>query len=251
MPVQIDNGLEEQPGGPGVVDALIGFHRLLGNRNTPEALALAASDLSETLSAVGAKEARMQLERLGLHDISGEDLNSAWTSLFVRGTVPPYETSHMPPSMAGHLGELADIAGFYKAFGLEVQGERPDHLVPELEFLTFASLKYIEALRASNSEAAEMCADAIAGFLEDHFGTWIGAFAARVSAELPRNPYEPIIQSLATFVSWLCRMTDISPRPLSTKGPGMPPTPLGGDEAEPTGCLGCPLPGDREIDIPY
>lgn len=170
--------------------------------------------------------------------------------MFIRGIVPPYETSHMPPNVAGHLPELADLAGFYSAFGLQVQGERPDHLLPELEFVAFLSLKYLEASGQRLTEAADTCADALASFVEDHLGAWLGTYANKVSEQLPHNPYEAVIASLASFVSWLCIQIGITPRDPGGGGPVTDPSGLGMDEEDPPGCVGCPLPGEREIDIP-
>jgi TorA maturation chaperone TorD len=241
---------DEAGGRTGVLDALVGYHRLLASKAEPKRLVSVSHDLARVLSSTGAVQAEEELSRLRPQDFTEDELAAAWTNLFVRGAVPPYETSNMAPSMVGHLSELADIAGFYKAFGLEVQGERPDHLFPQLEFLTFVSFKYLEAIRSSNSEGADACADALATFLEEHLGSWIGTFAKKVATDLPDNPYEPAISSLAAFVDWLCVMTGLEPRPITAAGPGLPAGFLQGDDAELPGCLGCELPGDRELHIP-
>ncbi len=245
-------------GAPSVPAALLLFHRLLSSPQEPETISSLAAELQETLAGLGADEAASALEKLNVDAVGAERWRSAWTALFVRGEVPPYETSHMAPSMAGHLGEMADIAGFYKAFGVEAQGERPDHLLPELEFLTFLCFKYAEAVEAGQEEAAQTCEEAMASFLEDHLGTWLGAFSGKLAAERPGHPYLPVVGALQAFVAWLCKSLDLSPRPVESVGiPGVHPGSLLGDQAgllgdecEPRGCFGTPLPGERELQIP-
>ncbi len=245
----------KESGAAAVLPVFLHYHKLLASKNPPEKFMSACADLEAALASLGAFEASAALDRLARSELTEESLELAWTKLFVRGAVPPYETSHMPPNMTGHLAEMADLAGFYRAFGVEVQGERPDHLLAELEFMTFLLFKYADAFRAARKEEAELTADAAGAFLEEHFGTWIEQFAKRVSTDLPDSPYEPVIASLAEFVNWLCEQTGISPRPIQSRSAGLPLTnPFGpadsDDESELPGCFGCPLPGDREIDIP-
>ncbi len=61
----------------------------------------------------------------------------------------PYETEYTTPDALYKAHQLADIAGFYRAFGLEMSTEnreRPDHLAAELEFMHFLALKEAQAM---------------------------------------------------------------------------------------------------------
>ena len=86
--------------------------------------------------------------------------------------------------------ELADIAGFYHAFGVELneQAERADCISAELEFMQLVSAKQaiaLEALRHANAEAAEqveICRDAARAFLKDHLTRWLGKFVLVLEA---------------------------------------------------------------------
>jgi TorA maturation chaperone TorD len=71
--------------------------------------------------------------------------------------------------------ELADVAGFYKAFGVEVipGGERVDHIATELEFMNLLAVKESIALKEEGEgEHAQTCRDASRAFLRDHLGRW-------------------------------------------------------------------------------
>ncbi len=109
-----------------------------------------------------------------------------------------YETELGLPHEFRQSQELADIAGFYRAFGLQTGAtvrERPDHLATELEFMYLLTLK--EAYADSNSmpEQAEICIDAQHKFLQDHLARWIGPFLSFVGALIDERLGEDGLQS--------------------------------------------------------
>lgn len=94
---------------------------------------------------------------------------------------------------------LADLAAFYRAFGLEVAqdaGERHDHLCLELEFMCVLSAKEAYALdHQLGSDQLPQCLDAQRKFLREHLGRWTPAFARRLAAATD----EPALRGLAEF----------------------------------------------------
>jgi hypothetical protein len=94
---------------------------------------------------------------------------------------------------------LADLAAFYRAFGLEVTtdaGERQDHLCLELEFMCVLAAK--EAYALEHQLAADQlaqCREAQKKFLREHLGRWAPAFARRLTAATN----EPTLRVLAEF----------------------------------------------------
>lgn len=90
--------------------------------------------------------------------------------------------------MFQHAHSLADVAAFYRAFGMETGGpmsERADHFVAEWEFLTVCALKQSRAQETGLVEAAEQCVDAQRASLKDHAAIWMPAFFARLHRAEP------------------------------------------------------------------
>jgi len=88
---------------------------------------------------------------------------------------PGYETAYRGNEIFNQTAIMADIAGFYRAFGLEVGGsthERPDHVTVELEYLAFLCFKEAISAERGDDDQADVCADAERTFLADHLGDW-------------------------------------------------------------------------------
>jgi len=94
---------------------------------------------------------------------------------------------------------LADLAAFYRAFGLEVTadaGERQDHICLELEFMCVLAAKEAYALEHQlDADQLAQCRDAQKKFLREHLGRWTPAFARRLAA----GTDEPTLRALAEF----------------------------------------------------
>ena len=101
---------------------------------------------------------------------SEEALNTQYENTFglvVGSACPPYETEYIGSKLTyQRSNSLADINGFYHAFGLTIargRAERPDHVALELEFM--ASLLGLERQAASSSRTSDkglltICRDA-------------------------------------------------------------------------------------------
>jgi len=94
---------------------------------------------------------------------------------------------------------LADLAAFYRAFGLEVTqdaGERQDHICLELEFLCVLAAKEAYAVEHQlDADQLAQCRDAQKNFLREHLGRWTPAFTRRLAAATS----EPTLRALAEF----------------------------------------------------
>jgi len=117
---------------------------------------------------------------------------------------PPYEGAWGDtPQLAGKSALLADIAGFYAAFGLEPSAVRPDaedHVAPECEFMSVLCLKEAYALAEGMTEALEVTRGAQVSFLSEHLGRWVEGFAGSVKEATPLRYYGALADLLTAWV---------------------------------------------------
>lgn len=114
-----------------------------------------------------------------------------------------YETEYGLPHEYRQSQEMADIAGFYRAFGFDLGGEvreRPDHIAVELEFMHTLALKEAYALENGTPEQVKICRAAQADFLQDHLGRWSGLFAQAVAHNAPDALFNPLARFMADFI---------------------------------------------------
>jgi putative dimethyl sulfoxide reductase chaperone len=116
-----------------------------------------------------------------------EDIRSEYLRLFDVGReVSPYETEYMTGKASRKSFELADITGFYRAFGFGIsQGvpfkEAPDHISVELEFMAILVWKEAFALENKQKEGLEIVRDARMKFFKEHLAKWGFFFCRKVS----------------------------------------------------------------------
>lgn len=93
--------------------------------------------------------------------------------------VSPYESEYTCRRIFFKTNNLADVAGFYHAFGFQMKEgtERPDHLEAELQFLALLSIKEAAASERCDIEAVEVLHDAQRKFLSEHLGLWAHLFS--------------------------------------------------------------------------
>jgi TorA maturation chaperone TorD len=98
----------------------------------------------------------------------------------------PWESAYgAAPQMAGKAALLADVAGFYAAFGLapaSLQPDVEDHIVAELEFMSALALKEAWWRAEDVAEALEITRRAEVAFLSDHLGRWAPSLAEALRA---------------------------------------------------------------------
>jgi DMSO reductase family type II enzyme chaperone len=117
---------------------------------------------------------------------------------------PPYEGAWGDaPQPAGKPALLADVAGFYTAFGLEPsasQADLEDHVASELEFMSALATKEAWALAEANPEWLEVTRGAEARFLADHLGRWAEAFAGALRSATPVPYYAAVADVLGAWL---------------------------------------------------
>ncbi len=134
----------------------------------------------------------------------------------LRGAVCPYESEYGRRALLQQAHELADLAGFYEAFGLKTAAarrERPDHVACELEFLEFLSRKEAYALDSGDAEMLEVTRLAIGKFLRDHLGRFSRAFAASLRTADADGFYGRLAGLFEEFLAGECERFGVRPGP--------------------------------------
>jgi DMSO reductase family type II enzyme chaperone len=110
---------------------------------------------------------------------------------------------------------LADLAAFYRAFGLELgdgAAERHDHLCVELEFMCVLTAKEAYALEHQlDSDELAICRAAQKNFLRDHLARWTPAFARRLVRMAGPGALAALAELTRAFLEAECARTGIVP----------------------------------------
>ncbi len=162
----------------------------------------------------GLKEA---VTALGADGVTLEALQTEYRQIFghtLSRECPPYETEYGSAHLFQQAHRLGDIAGFYRAFGLEVSEgakERLDHIAVELEFMGFLAFKEAYAFTHHGGEKATLCREAERRFLTEHLGHWAPLFAKLVGRKAPEGFYRALASLLETFLASECRRLEAKP----------------------------------------
>lgn len=114
---------------------------------------------------------------------------------------PPCEIEYLPNPDVNYRSQwMADVAGFYRAFGMDLasgQSERCDHVVTEAEFLHVLLLKEAHARLHRDWEGAAISNDARRSFFSEHLGWWVVAFARLVTKRTSSRFYRALARLTA------------------------------------------------------
>jgi nitrate reductase assembly molybdenum cofactor insertion protein NarJ len=176
--------------------------------------------LREAMEALGPAERGPEAATLAAaaRDLArgdGDELESAWIDRFDRGVAanPLHETGY-ERARGFAVGErLADVAGFYRAFGVEpVGGERIDHLAVELEFYAWLLSQQEFSDRAEDEEGSEIVTDGRRKFLAAHLAPLALAVAARPG--VVDGPFARSFAAVADLVASECARLEVEAAPL-------------------------------------
>ena len=208
----------KRPSPPGVTSATSA-----GARAALEAAALLDSRRAAAEPLLPAVEALT-----GLATPSVRDLDEVYARLFGHtcGLICPFETEYGMGAWFRQPHELADIAGYYLAFGLRPAvgiDERVDHVACECEFMDFLARKEAFVLASGRAAGGPTAAEAIflleavraAGrrFLRDHLARFGRAFAARLMREDEGGFFGRAGAVLFCFLGLDCERLGVPPGP--------------------------------------
>lgn len=132
---------------------------------------------------------------------------------------PPYEGEYGQAHIFQQTQTLADIAGFYRAFGLELAAdvhERVDHISVELEFMHFLCRKEAHGLQKGHApEGIAQGRAAQARFLSEHLGAWAPQFARRLCALDERGLYGRLGELLDAHLLSELRRIGVAPQAIA------------------------------------
>jgi putative dimethyl sulfoxide reductase chaperone len=181
------------------------------------AVAAAALTLA-TRTPVLAESAHAFFERLRSETL--EDHLSVYVACFghaARGRCPMNEIEYgdlkADPLFQPH--RLADLAAFYRAFGMSLSEdahERHDHVCLECEFMCVLAAKEAYALEHDlGPEQIGICRDAERKFLREHVGRWTPAFARRLQAMAGDSALGVLATLTGVFVAAECARFGVAP----------------------------------------
>ncbi len=149
---------------------------------------------------------------------------------------PPYETEYGYENVFQKTEAMADIAGFYAAYGLEPASrntERVDFLSTELEFMAYLTLHESYAREHNEASHLEICWDTQRKFIHDHLGRWATLFTEILSRSTSNGFYRTLGEILSTFLEEEVRLLDVVPTRVTTPNALRSPVP------ELFGCSAC------------
>lgn len=150
-----------------------------------------------------------------------QELEGEYNRLFLgHAPCPLHETAYGDAlRMGGRTTELADVRGFYRAFGLEPSSEDPhlpDHLSTELEFYSLLLVKQAYAMDNGWAEQEEISRDAGRKFLEHHLGRWITPLVEGIAKQAgEEGNYTRLGVVLNQAITQECHRLEVIPMPFS------------------------------------
>jgi len=137
-----------------------------------------------------------------------EAIRAEYTRLFLTGLVcPHHESDYIGESVFRKSDLVADLSGFYSAFGLNLSPSakmQADYIGTELEFAGMLALKELYARRTGKSNEAEICQTARKKFLQDHLGRWAIAFGQKLKEQSDSPFYQKLAEAVEKTVAQDC-----------------------------------------------
>jgi TorA maturation chaperone TorD len=131
---------------------------------------------------------------------------------------PPYETLFGNDHVFGQAHVMGDIAGFYKAFGVELSKdihERMDHLSVELEFMHFLAYKESYARCHDGADKTQVVVDAQKKFVKDHIGRWVPLFARMLAKKADSGLFRFMADLSMDWMDFDAAYLGVNPQPYS------------------------------------
>jgi DMSO reductase family type II enzyme chaperone len=133
---------------------------------------------------------------------------------------PVYEAAYAGSSVFQQVNGLADVAGFYRAFGFavsETDRERVDHLAVELEFMRVLTYKESYARVNHGPDKVRLCRHAQRRFWREHLGRWLPTFGRLLEERESEGFYGELARVTRSFAETEARSLGRVPEALPQK----------------------------------
>ena len=143
-------------------------------------------------------------------------LQREYTRLFSNTALtdfPPYGADYLGSHIFMKAQSMADVAGFYCAFGVAIDAgtERPDHISAELEFMGYLCCKEAYAADLGMVEALDIIVSAQKRFFAEHLGRWAPHFLQRFEAVTTQPFYRAVAAFAQMFLEAESTWLEVSP----------------------------------------
>jgi TorA maturation chaperone TorD len=161
--------------------------------------AVVAADL---ISASVAKEVQLLAEEYDAVD--QPSLEASYQHVFTLSyseDCPIHETAFSARHLFQQVAQQADISGFYRAFGVNAEHDRSDHIAMELEFCYLLAVKEAHARGLGESEHVAICRQGHRSFLREHLARWAPHIGQRIVVTGAGTWYERAGWLLLAFIA--------------------------------------------------
>jgi len=114
---------------------------------------------------------------------------------------PIHETAFSAKHLFQQVADQADLAGFYRAFGVNAEQDRSDHIAMELEFCYLLSLKEARARSLREDEHVAICRQGQRTFMREHLARWAPHIGQRIVVTGAGTWYERAGWLLLAFIA--------------------------------------------------
>lgn len=128
--------------------------------------------------------------------------------------VPTFETAFLSNDPIQQTMRMADIAGFYRAWGVDPAepGWRPDDISVELEFMGYLCRKQVHAAEHMGAPRVAQARKAQRTFLQEHLGRWGAPLGRRISSRAMAEPfYFAVGDALSEWLDLECERLETGP----------------------------------------
>ncbi len=191
-------------GPPDVDDSLHGEHRRAATYKLLADCYHPPDHWRSTLEATADDEVAVSIDPLKSAATDRQALTLDHAQLFVGPfelAAPPYESVYIDDETRVMTSSSESVQATYRQAGVDIALEEPpDHVSPELEFLSLLVHTELEALAAGEIEAAEIYLEAQYDFLVNHLGRWVSELADNMREHAETEFYRLLAEETQQFV---------------------------------------------------